>query len=407
MLSIGKLVLGQQRYYEQQVAHGAADYYTGRGEAAGEWIGAGAGQLGLAGRVGSDQFNALLEGRDPRAPERRLRAGVSDLQVVALDLTFSAPKSVSVLFAVAPPEVVSALADCHEQAVRAALGWLDAEAVFVRRGQGGQRFEHASGLIAAAYRHRMSRALDPQLHTHVVAANLARGRDGRFTALHHPSLYRAAKTAGYLYQSHLRSLVRDRLGLEWGPVRKGAAELQGLPAGVLRVFSQRRAQVEAAVADREAELGRTLTAAERSTWGAIATRDRKQYGIDSHTWREEVTARASQHGLDRELIDRIAADGLTSVERGTVMGEGALEDTGERVSVDEFGELLAGPIGLTERANTFDAPMVLRAFAAAAAQARRSLPSRVKAIGSSRELMCSGLSGTRSRAATWLCASGR
>jgi conjugative relaxase-like TrwC/TraI family protein len=61
----------------------------------------------------------------------------------------------------------------------------------------------------------MSRALDPQLHTHVVAANLARGGDGRYTALHHPSIYRAARTAGFLYEGHLRAAVRDRIGLEW------------------------------------------------------------------------------------------------------------------------------------------------------------------------------------------------
>jgi conjugative relaxase-like TrwC/TraI family protein len=368
MLSIGKLVLGQQRYYEQQVAHGADDYYSGRGEAAGEWTGAGAGELGLTGRVSADQFGALLQGRDPRASELRLRAAVSDPQVVALDLTFSAPKSVSVLFAVAPPEVAGPLVDCHEQAVRAALGWLEAEAVFVRRGQGGYRFEHAGGLIAAAYRHRMSRALDPQLHTHVVAANLARGTDGRFTALHHPSLYRAARTAGYLYQSHLRSLVRERLGLEWGPVRKGAAELRELPVGVLRVFSQRGARVEAAVAEREAELGRTLTRAERSIWGAIATRDRKQYGIDTHSWREEVIARAGEHGFDREEVERIAADGRARLERSLLADEGVLEQAGEPVTLDEVGDLLAGPVGLTERVNTFDRPMVLRAFAAAATQ---------------------------------------
>ena len=65
--------------------------------------------------------------------------------------------------------------------------------------------EAGEGLIAAAYLHRMSRSLDPQLHTHVVAANLARGPDGRFTALHGAPLYRAAKTAGYLYQAQLRA----------------------------------------------------------------------------------------------------------------------------------------------------------------------------------------------------------
>ena len=76
------------------------------------------------------------------------------------------------------------------------LGYLEDAAVMVRRGRAGERVEKGEGLIAAAYRHRMSRALDPQLHTHVVAANLARGPDGRFTALHSAELYRAAKTAG-------------------------------------------------------------------------------------------------------------------------------------------------------------------------------------------------------------------
>jgi conjugative relaxase-like TrwC/TraI family protein len=371
MLSVGKLALGQQRYYEQQVAQGHDDYYSGRGEAPGEWTGAGAEELGLAGVVSAAQFNALLEGRDPRAPGTRLRASVSEPTIAAFDLTFSAPKSVSVLFAVAPAEVSATLVEAHEEAVRAAVGYLEESAVFVRRGAGGVRFEHAGGLIAAAYRHRMSRALDPQLHTHVVAANLARGDDGRYTALHHPSLYRAARTAGYLYQAHLRSLVRDRLGLEWGPVHKGAAELAELPTDVLRVFSQRRAQVEAAVAEREAELGRPSTRAERESWGAIATRDRKQYGIDTHSWREEITARAAEHGLDHELVEEIVAGALERHHRGELDGDGTLEQEGARVRESELAEVLTGPTGLTERTNTFDQGAVLREFAAAAPQGSR------------------------------------
>ena len=371
MLSIGKLVMGQQRYYQQQVSQGHDDYYSGRGEAPGEWTGAGAEELGLAGRVSAGQFNALLEGRDPRAQESRLRAGVSEPTIAAFDLTFSAPKSISVLFAVAPAEASAALVEAHEEAVRAALGYLEETAVFVRRGAGGVRFEHAGGLIAAAYRHRMSRALDPQLHTHVVAANLARGEDGRYTALHHPSLYRAARTAGYLYQSHLRSLVRDRLDLEWGTVHKGAAELAEVPADVLRVFSQRRRQVEAAVAERETELGRPLTRAEREAWGAIATRDRKRYGIDTHSWREEVTARAAEHGLDRELVEDIVAGGLERRDRGELAGDGALEQAGARVGESGLAEVMTGPTGLTERTNTFDEGAVLREFAAAAPQGSR------------------------------------
>ncbi len=82
----------------------------------------------------------------------------------------------SVLYALAPEETAASLTASHEEAVRAALAYLEEAAVAVRRGHGGERVEAAEGLIAAAYRHRMSRALDPQLHTHVVAANLAPAR---------------------------------------------------------------------------------------------------------------------------------------------------------------------------------------------------------------------------------------
>jgi conjugative relaxase-like TrwC/TraI family protein len=178
-LSIGEIVLGQHRYYERQVAGGGDDYYSGRGEAPGVWAGAGAEALGLSGRVSTEQFAALLAGLDPRDLSVRLRASERDPKVAALDLTFSAPKSLSVLFAVAPEEVSGEPMACHEEAVRGALAYLEDTAVMVRRGEGGQRVERVQGLIAAAYRHRMSRALGPQLHTHVVAANLARGSDGR------------------------------------------------------------------------------------------------------------------------------------------------------------------------------------------------------------------------------------
>ena len=118
--------------------------------------------------------------------------------------------------------------------------------MFVRRGQGGERGSSAAGgLIAAAYRHRMSRALDPQLHTHVVAANLARG-DGR--SLHGAASAVAvsggARPPGTCTRRTCAPLVRDRLGLEWGAVHKGAAELAeragGCVAGVLAARAQDR-----------------------------------------------------------------------------------------------------------------------------------------------------------------------
>ena len=358
MLSIGKLAAGQAGYYERQVARGRDDYYSGRGEAPGEWTGRGAGALGLHGRVGAAQFNALMAGLDPSDPAlgRRLRDSRGEPRVVGFDLTFSAPKSVSVLFAVGDDHTAGQLVAAHEHAVRAALEYVEDEAVRVRRGRGGASVEVGEGVVAAAYRHRMSRALDPQLHTHVVCANVARGPDGRWTALDGRPFYEHAKTAGFLYQAHLRAEVRDRVGLVWGPVVKGAAELADMPAEVLGEFSRRRQEILEAA--REA--GVDDLASEQGKYVAVATRERKHYGVETHTWREEVRARAGEHGLDRDGITELLA-GRPAHRRG--------QD--ELVEERDLGDRLAGSGGLTEKANAFEARDALREYAAAASQGAR------------------------------------
>jgi len=367
VLSIGKLVVGQQRYYERQVAQGGDDYYSGRGEAPGQWAGAGARALGLDGRVSGDLFNAMIGGADPTDPSARLRDWRAP-KVAALDFTFSAPKSVSVLFAIADEPVAGELAAAHEEAVRAAVGWIEDTSVRVRRGAQGRFVYPGEGLIAAAYLHRMSRALDPQLHTHVVAANLTRGPDGRFTALHGTPLYRAAKTAGYLYQAHLRAEISERLGLEWGPVSKGAAELRDVPRGALEEFSRRRHEMEQAAAEGGFSLGSKRSAEA----AAVDTRERKQYGIETHTWREEIQARAAEHGLSRDEISELLARGRDRVDlasRGSGTGSvSALSAGGEERDLEVLAARLAGEHGLTERSNTFDQRAVLQEFAAAAVQ---------------------------------------
>jgi conjugative relaxase-like TrwC/TraI family protein len=174
VLTIGKLGASRARleYYEAQVAAGAEDYYAGRGESPGRWRGSGVERLGLrlGGRVARTQFMALMQGRDPRT-DGVLREMGKRSTVAGLDLTFSAPKTVSVLFAVAEGEPSAALLAAHESAVDAALGYLEREACFTRRGRDGAERVRGEGFIAASYRHRMSRAGDPQLHTHVVVGN--------------------------------------------------------------------------------------------------------------------------------------------------------------------------------------------------------------------------------------------
>src|SRR4051812_812551 len=302
-----------------------------------------------------------MAGIDPSDPEleRQLRDSSGESKVVGFDLTFSAPKSVSVLFAVGDEHTAGHLIGAHEAAVRAALDYVEDTAVKVRRGRGGAHVQPGEGVVAAAYRHRMSRSLDPQLHTHVVCANVARGPDGRWTALDGRHLYEHAKTAGYLYQAHLRAEVRDRLGLEWGAVSKGAADLRALPAEVLAVFSRRRQEIVEAAR----EVGVEDLASERGKYLALLTRERKQYGVETHTWREEIRARAGEHGLDRDAIEQLVAGGRARLSDGEFGG----------VLVDEraIGARLAGEQGLTEKANTFAERDVLREYAGAAEQGAR------------------------------------
>lgn len=339
MLSIGKLgaSAGQLEYYERQVAAGAEEYYAGRGEVSGVWIGAGAVALGLelGGRVSRDGFMALMAGAHP-VDGSVLRRMTERSKVAAIDLTFSAPKSVSVLFALAGGGVSEALCDAHERAVAAAVGYLEREACFTRRGHAGAERVRGEGFVAAAYRHRLSRAGDPQLHTHVVVANLTRA-DGRFTALDARALFEHKSAAGAVYRSVLRAEVRGRLPwVSWSRVGRGLFEIDGVPAGVLRHFSQRRVEIE----QRAAELvgaGRALSREAMQTI-VLATRRAKPTALEGEVWRDDARARAAEHGFGPAQLRALLArprKGPTRPRRSVVVRR------------------LSGPEGLTGSHNTF------------------------------------------------------
>lgn len=213
VLSIGKLAGSPEagRYYTDAVARGREDYYQGSGEAPGAWTGGGAQLLGLVGRVDDETFASVLAGAAPNGSEVRLREAQGKHDVAGFDLTFSAPKSVSVLLGLSDSGTAGVVRDAHDQAVAAALGYLEREATFARRGKGGRRFVRGDGLVVARFRHRTSRAGDPQLHTHAVVANTTRA-EGRWSTLDSRSIYRHAKTAGYLYHAALRDQLTQELG---------------------------------------------------------------------------------------------------------------------------------------------------------------------------------------------------
>jgi hypothetical protein len=198
----------------------------------------------------------------------------------------------------------------------------------------------------------MSRAEDPQLHTHVVVANMARGPDGRWTAGDATPIYQHAKAAGYLYQAHLRAAVRERVPwVRWGPVHKGMAEIEQLSPEVLHEFSTRRRQI--VERDRELVAAGVLVGDGGREAIAHATRARKRHGVDTAPWRDVVRARAAEHGLGARDLEALARGPARAIE---------VRDR-RRVSVE-----LAGAGGLTEKQNTFAKREAVMAWAAAHGQ---------------------------------------
>jgi conjugative relaxase-like TrwC/TraI family protein len=348
VLSISKLTVGHARYYidkagdrvdaAESIGDGVEEYYAGPStEARGSWFGIGARELGLRGAVGGEQLRRALDGVDGHG--RLLRDSSSRVTVAGYDLTFSAPKSVSVVFGLGDPAVQDAIRRAHDRAVLAAAGHVERTAAAVRRGHGGLVVEPASGLVAGLFRHRTSRVGDPQLHTHVVIANLGRGPDGRWSALDGRRLYAQARTASFVYQAVLRTELTVTLGVEWTAVRRGIADLVGVP--VLRAFSRRRAEIEAELKRR----GTSGAAAAEAA--ALNTRGRKDRTTRPHELAAEWRERAAELGFGRDQVR-------------SVLGRARRRERDPEW--ERIFTVLASPTGLTRTKSTFDRRDVIQAL---------------------------------------------
>lgn len=338
MLNIGKMGPHSRRYYCDQVARSATDYYLGNGESPGRWTGAGVRGLGLSGSVTAEQLDAVLAGEHPfvggalnNHPART---------VPGFDLAFRAPKSVSLLWAFADDETAAVVVDAHERAVEAAVVHLESLAR-TRRGAGGTERVGVDGFVAAAFRHRTSRADDPLLHTHVLVANLVRTTDdGKWRTLDATPIYRSAKAAGMLYQAELRHQLTSRLGVAWSPVVNGCADLEGVDRDFIEAFSQRRQQILATMHQRGE------TSAKAAQVATLDTRQSKGAQADETTLRARWRERARSHGVPpdwwRSLLDRAIP---TRPDRTMLHYE------------------LVGPEGLTKDRNAFTRRDVIQAVA--------------------------------------------
>ncbi len=301
MLSSAKIGTSSWRYYTEGVACRATDYYAGVGEAPGRWHGRGLEQLGLAAgaMVSEPELEALFaRGLHPSSGTRLGRAWRTD-GVTGFDLTFSAPKSVSALWALGDSVTAVAAMAAHRAAVRAGLAYLDTHAALSRRGTDGTEQVGSAGLVAAVFDHRSSRAGDPQLHTHVLVLNKVRCEDGRWRTLDASELFHHKKSAGMIYQAALRNEMHQRLGVTFREVNEnGQADIAGVPDELLKVWSKRTARIDAEagpkIAEYEKLLGRTLSPSERVgvvKTAVLKTRSRKQHAELSAlhaTWKAEA-----------------------------------------------------------------------------------------------------------------------
>ena len=334
MLSIGRLgVSGGADYYLEKVANNVDDYYLGRGEAPGQWIGAAAEGLGLVGQVEAEALRNLLAGNS--AHGRALGLQIQPGRRPGYDLTFSAPKGISLLWAFGSGGVRDTISVAHDRAVGAVLDHLSKEACYARRGHSGAQLIEANGFIGAAFRHRTSRAGDPQLHTHVVVPNLVQGADGRWSAPDGRHLFVWKMTAGTLYRSALRAELAP-LGLAWDIRRNGLSELRDVPKAVLRAFSKRRVDIEAAMGARGA------TSQKAAETAALDTRERKPAagtGVDllREGWVEQL-ARIDLPDGAGDLRPAGVDDVTAALERETFAPAGPAEVEGVfRVLAGEHG----------------------------------------------------------------------
>lgn len=235
MLSIGRI--SDAEYY---LALAREDYYLLGGEPPGIWAGSGSDELGLGRQVEQGDLRNLLQGFGRDGTPLIQNAGHARHQA-GWDLTFSAPKDVSVVWAVASETTRREIQNAQLTAVKAAIRYLEKHAAFTRTGKGGVNSERVK-LLVACFEHGTSRAQDPQLHTHALVLNVCVSETGQTRTLLSRPLYLHKMAAGAIYRAELAAELR-KLGFVIEP--DGAFfNIEGVPSELAEFFSKRREEIE-------------------------------------------------------------------------------------------------------------------------------------------------------------------
>ncbi|MDQ4097110.1 MAG: relaxase domain-containing protein, partial [Actinomycetota bacterium] len=222
-----------------------------------EWHGRGAEALGLVGEVEDEAFLSLMAGLHPETGEP-LGRRYGEASVRGYDATASAPKSVSVLFALGDEATRQAVLEAHDAAVRSMVRWVEDHAHTRYRVFGDVMTFDADGIVAATFRQHTSRALDPQLHTHVVIPNRVLSPDGRWLALDARTLKLDQRTLSAVYHAGLRAELTHSLGVVWEEPVNGIAEIADVSADLREEFSARTRVVQERIEEKLERVGDTF-----------------------------------------------------------------------------------------------------------------------------------------------------
>lgn len=363
-------------------ASGAGEYYsqdnyytTSELTEASEWFGRGAETLGLQGAVDEQAFVDVLSGKLPDGSEI---PGVHGEHRPGVDMTFSAPKSVSLLALIGRDDRIFG---AFRESVTATLGWAEKNLIEARVWDPAakqQVVEKTGNMVTATFLHDVNRNNEPQLHVHAVIANATKASDGKWHAVHNDQLYRNQHLLGAVHNAELRARI-EALGYETTPARNpidGSFEIKGVSREAIDAFSTRREQILEALAREERSSPRERELA------ALATRQAKNPEFSPEQRGAEWQATAERVGFNgRALIDAAAE---RSTQRETVWSrvvEGAR-------GIGARGLAIAGAMGLTPKDGDPLVPERLgrldpKAFAAAqaVASAARDLGEREAAFG--------------------------
>jgi conjugative relaxase-like TrwC/TraI family protein len=327
-------------YYVKQLPN----YYLQSGEPRGIWFGDGATTLALIGDVDDEAFVALMAGMDPTRPDRHLGRSYDDKSVRGFDVTASAPKSVSVLFALGDLETRRQVLAAHDDAVGALAAWIERHAHTRYRIGGEVAVVAAVGIVAAAFRQHTSRALDPQLHTHLVIANRVKSPDGRWLALDARLIKHDQQSLSAIYHACLRAELTRRLGVRWHDPEHGIAEIRDVPEDVIVEFSARTTDVRRRIDDKLDRfidtMGREPTPRER--WklereAAIDSRPAKAHSVEAAALHAAWAEQTRQLGHDPVAVVSNAVEqvperrGIDSATRSMMIDQ-TIEAMGEKQS---------------------------------------------------------------------------